>query len=62
MAGMEERKITYIFLVGNLRKRDYLTDLGVDGMIILKHIIKEQDERTWILFMWLRMGTSEGLL
>jgi hypothetical protein len=34
-------------------------DLGVDGRIILKW---KQGEKVWIVFLWLRTGTSGGLL
>ena len=35
--------------MGNLRKRDYLEDLGVDGRIILKWIFKKLGRGTdWI--------------
>jgi hypothetical protein len=33
----------YRDLVGRLRERDHLEDLGVDGMIILKRIFKKWD-------------------
>jgi len=33
-----------------------LGDLGIDGKIILKLIIK--DGRAWTFFVWLRMGTG----
>jgi hypothetical protein len=35
---------------GNLRKRDHLKDLGVDGRIILKWILKKWDgDMDWII-------------
>jgi len=45
------------------RKREgksTLGDLGVDG--ILKWILKKGDRKAWIGFIWLRIGTSGGLL
>ena len=45
----------------NMRERDYLENVGVDGRIILKRILKKwDDERTE--FNWLRTGTDCGLL
>ena len=38
----------YKGLSGNMRERYYLEDLGVDGRIILKWILKEHDVRAWI--------------
>jgi hypothetical protein len=29
------------------KKRDHLENIGVDGMIILKLMLKKQDERIW---------------
>jgi hypothetical protein len=39
-AFMGERRSVQKVLVGNLRERDYLEVLGVDGRIILKRIFK----------------------
>jgi hypothetical protein len=43
-------------------RRDYSGDLGVDGRIILKLILRKQSWRVWIGFIWLRIGTAGGLL
>jgi hypothetical protein len=45
----------------NLEGRDHLGDLGVDGRIILEWISGKQGE-TWAGFIWLRIGTGDGLL
>jgi hypothetical protein len=39
-----DRRGAYRVLVGKLRKRDHLEDLGFDGRVILKRIFKKQDE------------------
>ena len=44
-ARMAERSGTYRVWCGNLRKRDHLEEIGVDGRIILKWIFKNWD---WI--------------
>jgi hypothetical protein len=36
-----ERRYAYRALVGSLNDRDCLEDLGLDGMMILKHILKK---------------------
>ena len=43
---------------GNVRKRDYLQDLGVDGRIVLKYVFKgmrwidlAQDRDMWLTFV-----------
>jgi hypothetical protein len=46
----------------NLKGRDNLRDLGVDGRIILKCMLKKKGVRVWAGFIWLRTGTSGGLL
>jgi hypothetical protein len=51
--GGEEKRGAYRISLGNLRARDHLEDLGVDGRIILKWILKKRD---WalVVLMWLR--------
>jgi hypothetical protein len=40
--GMYGKKInTYRVLVGKLVNRDHLQDLGIDGKVILKRVLKE---------------------
>jgi hypothetical protein len=58
--GREERCIQ-AFGGGNLRERDHLEDLRLDRRIILKYIFKKLDG-AWTRLMWLRIGTSGGLL
>jgi len=47
---------------GNLRERDHLGDLSIDGMIILKLIFSKWDGVMWTRFLWLRNGTGCELL
>jgi hypothetical protein len=49
------------FWWGDLRKGDHLVDPGVDGMIILQWSFKKRDG-AWSGLIWLRIGTSGGLL
>jgi hypothetical protein len=49
------------FSWGNLRERDHLENLGVDGITILKWIFKKWDE-AWTRLIWLRIGTCGGVL
>jgi hypothetical protein len=37
--------------MGNVKVRDHLGDLGVNGRIILKWILKKQFERVWTAFI-----------
>jgi hypothetical protein len=46
----------------NMRGRDRLEDLDVDGKVILIWIIGKKGWSVRIGFMWLRIGTSGGLL
>jgi len=48
------------FCWGNLRDRDYLENLGLDGRIILKWIFRKWDVGVWTGSIWLRTGTSGG--
>jgi hypothetical protein len=38
---MEERRVVYRVLVGNLRKRDHLEKAGVDGRVTLRWILRK---------------------
>ena len=55
---MEYRRGAYRVWCGDLRERDHLKDVDVDGRIILKRIFKKGDERGmyWI-DLALHMGT-----
>jgi hypothetical protein len=52
----------YRILVGNLRERDHLEHLGVDGRIILSRIFRMWDVGTWTGLICLWIGTGGGLL
>jgi hypothetical protein len=57
---MVDKRGVYAVLVGKT-ERYHLANLGVDGRIILKWILKERDGARPGLF-WLRTGTGDGLL
>jgi hypothetical protein len=42
--------------------RHQVEDLVVDGTIILKYILGKQGGNVWTGCIWLRIGTSGGLL
>jgi len=46
----------------NPKGRDHLRDINVDGMIILKRILRKQGRKLWTGCIWLRTGTNGGLL
>jgi hypothetical protein len=50
------------FWWGDLREKGHLEDLVSDGIIILKWIFKKWDGEAWTGLIWLRIGTSGGLL
>jgi hypothetical protein len=47
--------------LGNLRERDHLEDLGIDGRIILKWILKKYDGWIQTGYVWHSTETSGGL-
>jgi hypothetical protein len=49
------------FWWGDLRERDQLQDLSVDGGI-LKWMFEKRDEEAWIGLLWLRIGKGGGRL
>jgi len=46
----------------NLKEGGHLVNLVLGGEIILKWTLKQYDGKAWIEFIWLRRGTSGGLL
>jgi hypothetical protein len=57
---MGEMRIAYKILVG--KGREHSEDLGIDGKIILELILGKQGGKVWTGCIWLRIGTSSGLL
>jgi hypothetical protein len=51
-----------IILLENMKGRGPLEDLGVCGSIILEWILGKQGGNVWTGCIWLRIGTSGGLL
>jgi hypothetical protein len=51
-----------VFWFESLKGRDHLEDVGIDGRIILQRILGKQGGKLWIGCIWLRTGTSGGLL
>jgi hypothetical protein len=58
---VEDRRGAIRISLVELRERDDLKDIGVDGRIILKLILKIKDGASTALIL-LRVGTSGGLL
>jgi hypothetical protein len=57
--GREEN--TFKFMIGNLKERDGLKELGLHRRIILKWMLKTQVQRGYVRFSWLRIETNGGL-
>jgi hypothetical protein len=47
---------------GNLDDGDHVEDLGVDGFILLKCTRKRRNERSRVVFIWIRLGIICGPL
>jgi hypothetical protein len=53
-----ERRGAYRVLVGELRERDHLEDLGIDRKIILRWIFRKWDGGAWTGLIWLSIQTD----
>jgi hypothetical protein len=56
------KKCAQSFGGGILSERDDLENLGVDGRIILKCILRKWVRREWNALVWFREGEKGGLL
>jgi hypothetical protein len=50
------------FWSGNLKVRSHSADLGVNRKIILEWILGTQRGKVWTGCIWLRIGSSGGVL
>jgi hypothetical protein len=46
----------------NLKGSGHLEDLSLGGKIILELILGKRGRKVWTGFIWLKIGTSGGLL
>jgi hypothetical protein len=58
---MGERRDTGVWW-GNLRGRDHLKDLGIDGKIMLKMDLQNRNGRALTGLICVRIGTGGGFL
>jgi hypothetical protein len=53
-----EKRNAHRVLVGNLKERDNLEDLSVDGTVISKWARKEHNGMEWSGLIWLKTGKN----
>jgi hypothetical protein len=59
---METGEVHTGFWWGDLREKDHLQDLGVDGRLILKWTFKKWYREAWTGLIWFKIGTGGGRL
>jgi hypothetical protein len=59
---MGEKRNAYMILVGKLEGKGLLGRPKNDEWTILRWILQRQDGMVWIGLIWLKIGTSGGLL
>jgi hypothetical protein len=55
---MGETRNAHTILVGKPEGKRHSEELGVDGRIILKWILRKLGWKLWTGFIWLRIGNS----
>jgi hypothetical protein len=45
-----------------MKRRDHLRDIGVDGRIVLKWVLRKHRDNMWIGLLWLRAGSNDLFL
>jgi hypothetical protein len=40
------------------KQRHHVEDLGIDGRVVLKCILKKLSEMVWTAFIWARIGNT----
>jgi hypothetical protein len=58
----KEHECIGVFWYENLKARDLCKDIDVNGRIIINRIPEKPDAGMWTVLIWLRIGTSSGLL
>jgi hypothetical protein len=56
------KRNAYRILVGSQKEGDHSDDQEVGGWTMLKYILERQNGIVWTGSIWLRIGTSGGLL